>query len=105
MATPIPVATAAAACFTTSSCVIVLRFHSQPVGLVQSAYVACLMRGDDTRLASHQHQRTAKCSSATGNAHVRISGHSQEHLCFFFPRSCLVVHATWSVIASEKDKN
>ena len=24
---------------------------------------------------------------------------------FFFPRSCLVVHATWSVIASEKDKN
>ena len=23
---------------------------------------------------------------------------------FFFPRSCLVVHATWSVIASEKDK-
>ena len=23
----------------------------------------------------------------------------------FFPRSCLVVHATWSVIASEKDKN
>ena len=26
-------------------------------------------------------------------------------LFFFFPRSCLVVHATWSVIASEKNKN
>ena len=25
-------------------------------------------------------------------------------ICIFFPRSCLVVHATWSVIASEKDK-
>ena len=24
---------------------------------------------------------------------------------FFFSRSCLVVHATWSVIASEKNKN
>ena len=24
---------------------------------------------------------------------------------FFFPESCLVVHATWSVIASEKNKN
>ena len=30
---------------------------------------------------------------------------SLQRLINFFPRSCLVVHATWSVIASEKDKN
>ena len=27
--------------------------HRQPIGLVQSAYVACFMRGDDTKLVAH----------------------------------------------------
>ena len=55
--------------------------HSRPIGLVQSAYVACLMRGDNTKLvvtSASNIARTAKCSSATGNAHVRLSGHPQE---------------------------
>ena len=30
--------------------------HSRPIGLVQSAYVACLMRGDNTKLVSHLHR-------------------------------------------------
>ena len=30
--------------------------HTRPIRLVQSAYVASLMRGDDTRLVSHQHR-------------------------------------------------
>ena len=30
--------------------------HSQPIGLVQSAYVTCLLRGDSTKLVQHQHR-------------------------------------------------
>ena len=30
--------------------------HSQPRGLVQSAYVTCLLRGDSTKLVQHQHR-------------------------------------------------
>ena len=30
--------------------------NSRPIGLVQSAYVTCLMRGDDTKLVPHQHR-------------------------------------------------
>ena len=29
--------------------------HSQPIGLVQSAYVTSLLRGDSTKLVQHQH--------------------------------------------------
>ena len=29
--------------------------HSQPIGLVQSAYVTSLLRGDCTKLVQHQH--------------------------------------------------
>ena len=45
---------------------------------------------------------------AIGPWHTRPAGcHLRDHSVwrlFFFPRSCLVVHATWSIIASEKDK-
>ena len=63
--------------------------HSRPIGLVQSAYVACLMRGDNTKFSvapASNIVRTTKCSSATGNAHVWLSGHPQEHLCTRGPR-------------------
>ena len=30
--------------------------HSQPIELVQSAYVTCLLRSDSTKLVQHQHR-------------------------------------------------
>ena len=52
-------------------------------------------------------------ANISGDTYERLSGAKEvqaTHPClmtviFFFPGSCLVVRATWSVIASEKNKN
>ena len=49
---------------------------------------------------------TAKGPSTTAGAMTIPRELANDILAaFFFPRSCLVVHATWSVITSEKNKN
>ena len=56
--------------------------HSRPIGLVQSAYVACLRRGDDTRLVPHQHRVLYERQNAAAQLemHIWISSHPQEHI-------------------------
>ena len=48
--------------------------HSQPVGLVQSAYVACLMRGNNTRLVSHQHRILYERQNAAAQLGMHMYG-------------------------------
>ena len=48
--------------------------HSQPVGLVQSAYVACLMRGDNTKLVSHQHRILYERQNAAAQLGMHMHG-------------------------------
>ena len=48
--------------------------HSQPIGLVQSAYVACLMRGDDTKLVAHQHRLLYERQSAAAQLGMHMYG-------------------------------
>ena len=38
--------------------------HSQPIGIVQSPYIACLMQGDDTKMVPHQHRLLFERQSA-----------------------------------------
>ena len=48
--------------------------HSQPIGLVQSAYIACLMRGDDAKLVAHQHRLLFERQSAAAQLGMHMYG-------------------------------
>ena len=48
--------------------------HSQHIGLVQSAYVACLMRGDDTKLVPHQHRILYERQNAAAQLGMHMYG-------------------------------
>ena len=48
--------------------------HSRPIRLVQSAYVACLMRGDNTRLVSHQHRILYQRQNAAAQLGMHMYG-------------------------------
>ena len=48
--------------------------HSQPIGLVQSAYIASLMRGDDTKLVAHQHRLLEERQNAAAQLGMHMYG-------------------------------
>ena len=48
--------------------------HSQPIGLVQSAYIASLMRGDDTMLVAHQHRLLEERQNAAAQLGMHMYG-------------------------------
>ena len=48
--------------------------HSRPIGLVQSAYVVCLMRGENTRLVSHQHRILYERQNAAAQLGMHMYG-------------------------------
>ena len=48
--------------------------HSRPIGLVQSAYVAYLLRGDDTRLVPHQHRILYEQQNAAAQLGMHMYG-------------------------------
>ena len=50
--------------------------HSQPIGLVQSAYVTSLLRGDSTKLVQHQHIVLYERQNAAASLGMHIYGHA-----------------------------
>ena len=48
--------------------------HSQPIGLVQSAYVTCLLRGDSTKLVQHQHRILYERQNAAASLGMHMYG-------------------------------
>ena len=48
--------------------------HSQPIGLVQSAYIASLMRGDDTAIVAHQHRLLEERQNAAAQLGMHMYG-------------------------------
>ena len=48
--------------------------HSPPIGIVQSPYIACLMRGDDTKLVPRQHRLLFERQSAAAQLGMHMYG-------------------------------
>ena len=48
--------------------------HSRPIGLVQSAYVTCLLRGDNTKLVQHQHRILYERQNAAAQLGMHMYG-------------------------------
>ena len=48
--------------------------HSQPIGLVQSAYVTSLLRGDCTKLVQHQHRVLYERQNAAASLGMHMYG-------------------------------
>ena len=48
--------------------------HSQPIGLVQSACVTCLLRGDSTKLVQHQHRVLHERQNAAASLGMHMYG-------------------------------
>ena len=57
--------------------------HSQPIGLVQSAYVTCLLRGNSTKLVQQQHRVLYERQNAAASLgmYVRIPCRTERYLC------------------------